>query len=59
MRELTYNELSAVAAGTMSCSVNVGSSGISISCSGTPSDWRQLLSDAADAVSNFFDSIFG
>ncbi len=59
MRELTHNELSAVAAGTMTCTASFGTSGFNVSCNGTLNDWRQVLSDAADAISGFMDSIFG
>jgi hypothetical protein len=60
MRELTHNELAFVSAGTFTCTVSVNiPNGVSVSCSGTPSDWRQVFGEAADAIGNFFDSLFG
>ncbi len=56
MRELTHNELSAVSAGELTCTVGLVNG---ISCSGTIKDWRQVYNDAVGAVTDLFESWFG
>jgi hypothetical protein len=56
MRELTHNELSAVSAGELTCTVGFPQG---ISCTGTLSDWKQAYNDAVGATTDMFEAWFG
>jgi hypothetical protein len=56
MRELTHNELSAVSAGELTCTIGLVNA---ISCTGTLKDWKQAYNDAVGAVTDLFESWFG
>lgn len=55
MRHLTNNELAAVSAGELTCTV--GTSGIN--CSGNASDWGAFIDAVADAIKEFISDLFG
>lgn len=59
MRELTHNELAFVSGGELVCTASVGPGGASISCTGSLSDWKNALTEAANAVADFVSSLFG
>jgi hypothetical protein len=55
MRHLTNNELAAVSAGDLTCTVGTGG----INCSGSTKDWGAFIDAVADAVKEFFSDLFG
>jgi hypothetical protein len=56
MRELTHNELSAVSAGELTCTIGIVNG---ISCTGTLKDWKQVYDDVVGAVTDMCEAWFG
>jgi hypothetical protein len=56
MRELTHNELSAISAGELTCTVGIPQG---ISCTGSLQDWKQAYNDAVGAMTDMFEAWLG